>query len=959
MALRFFMTTYRLGLMGLLMLALPGIPAAQGIDYPGVASLPGNNGTNWRSEAILFNPGTRYITVDLSVVPREGTTATAEVQYGLDPEETFHIEDVYDTLGAAEGAGILRVSGEAPAWVRTFNMGGDGSFGQGIPAVVTATGLSGQAVFFPLYSADDITREPRSNLILENLEERPVTIVVRAGSHEESRILNGRTMVQINRVGSRLDLDPGPAVVSVTGDGRWAGYVAMVDPRSGDPTTFGGRHSPDDRTRLFTGVAKVAGANDTMWYSELFLYNPAPVPVQVSLELIPRGSTDTIVRRGVQLSPGETVFWPDLYEALMAPDGAGTLMVEGVVMSWVRTYNLLPDGATFGQAIPPADGETSTGPGRELLFPISNPEDATTGFRSNLVLQNLETGSAFCTLSAGAATASLTVPASTYLQVNRVAESLMPAPPRGDLTLSISCDRAVSAFVTTIDPFTGDPTTVTGLFRDELSMAPPRIVSQPAGATLPAGSCRELSVEVEGEGPMIFQWYAGNSGNRSRPVGEGDATSIVVGPLQSTSYYWVEVENPGGVVASDTAVLTVAADLTAVPVFDPPPGTFSVPVEIHLSSATPGARIHYTTDGTSPTMSSPVYEGETLLAANHVSGNNDPDPDDAFAPLTDISLQVRAFAETDGMDPSPVVDGEYVIDLVDTAFYVPYNSPPEAGGSKHTLDIYHPHGKTGSPVLFFVYGGAWKQGDKNIYVELGNTFAGYYGFTTVVINYEISADPWNAVFPEHIEDVADAFAWTRAHIAEYGGDPQQIWLFGQSAGGHLVSLLATDGSYLNARGLSTSMIRGVISMSGTYDLYDMVRFPLNPLALDPDEILEYKALMTLVFGSYDQAVLDPYSPSRHTSAGQPPFRIIWAWDDMPGFPEEGQRFFDQVSAMDGPAVDHFLLLESDIPGPVLDLGLGGHYEEIYAVNTRDWNSVSTRAVASFIDSTVSFPEIGR
>ncbi len=48
---------------------------------------------------------------------------------------------------------------------------------------------------------------------------------------------------------------------------------------------------------------------------------------------------------------------------------------------------------------------------------------------------------------------------------------------------------------------------------------------------------------------------------------------------------------------------------TADPTFSPPAGAFTGPVNVELSSATPGAVIHYTTDGTPPTANSPVYSG--------------------------------------------------------------------------------------------------------------------------------------------------------------------------------------------------------------------------------------------------------------------------------------------------------------------------------------------------------------
>src|SRR5262249_4549422 len=51
-----------------------------------------------------------------------------------------------------------------------------------------------------------------------------------------------------------------------------------------------------------------------------------------------------------------------------------------------------------------------------------------------------------------------------------------------------------------------------------------------------------------------------------------------------------------------------------------------------------------------------------------------------------------------------------------------------------------------------------------------------------------------------------------------GGNPNQIILMGHSSGGHLVSLLATDRQYLAAQQLSLDAIKGVITLSGVYDL---------------------------------------------------------------------------------------------------------------------------------------------
>jgi len=85
---------------------------------------------------------------------------------------------------------------------------------------------------------------------------------------------------------------------------------------------------------------------------------------------------------------------------------------------------------------------------------------------------------------------------------------------------------------------------------------------------------------------------------------------------------------------------------------------------------------------------------------------------------------------------------------------------------------------------------------------------------TAVISYRLSPQ---VKHPGHIEDVARAFAWVHAHIGELGGLNDRIFISGQSAGGHLCALLATNESYLQAQGHSLSDIRGAIPISGIFE----------------------------------------------------------------------------------------------------------------------------------------------
>ncbi|MDB5312580.1 MAG: nlhH 1 [Gemmataceae bacterium] len=188
---------------------------------------------------------------------------------------------------------------------------------------------------------------------------------------------------------------------------------------------------------------------------------------------------------------------------------------------------------------------------------------------------------------------------------------------------------------------------------------------------------------------------------------------------------------------------------------------------------------------------------------------------------------------------------------------IAYRTDAAADPERHKLDVYVPKGAKDYPVLFFVHGGSWKSGNKNLYVAIGQAFA-KVGIGTVITNYRLSPQ---VKHPAHAEDVARAFAWTHANIDKYGGKADRIVVFGHSAGGHLVSLLATDPNYLKAEKLSPTDIHGVIAVSGVYQIYHDVAF-FNPM-----------------FGT-DADVCKKASPLAHVGGKHPPFLIAYADRDF-------------------------------------------------------------------------------
>lgn len=124
------------------------------------------------------------------------------------------------------------------------------------------------------------------------------------------------------------------------------------------------------------------------------------------------------------------------------------------------------------------------------------------------------------------------------------------------------------------------------------------------------------------------------------------------------------------------------------------------------------------------------------------------------------------------------------------------------------LDIYAPENAENMnlPVVIFFHGGGLEGGSKHIPNVLKEQ-----GVIVVAPNYRLSPKV-NA--PKYIEDAAEAVAWTVRHIAEYGGDPNKIFVSGHSAGGYLTLMLALDKSYLGKYGVDADALAGYAPLSG-------------------------------------------------------------------------------------------------------------------------------------------------
>lgn len=241
--------------------------------------------------------------------------------------------------------------------------------------------------------------------------------------------------------------------------------------------------------------------------------------------------------------------------------------------------------------------------------------------------------------------------------------------------------------------------------------------------------------------------------------------------------------------------------------------------------------------------------------------------------------------------------------------------PSEGDARRCKLDLYLPVGKKDFPVVVLVHGGAWIVGDNRccgLYASVGEFFASQ-GIGVVMPNYSLSP---RFKHPRHVKDVARAVRWTRENIARYGGDADRLFLAGHSAGGHLVSLLGTDESYLKDVGVGIDNIRGIISISGVYRIPESAMavrlggLHENSLRIEQTSPIRKEGpnkpatswtaglpievdIFAPVFGK-DPAERKRASPVEHVRPGRPPFLIVTAENDLPTLNAMATEFHDAL-----------------------------------------------------------------
>lgn len=175
--------------------------------------------------------------------------------------------------------------------------------------------------------------------------------------------------------------------------------------------------------------------------------------------------------------------------------------------------------------------------------------------------------------------------------------------------------------------------------------------------------------------------------------------------------------------------------------------------------------------------------------------------------------------------------------------------------ARNLLDVYSPPNAKGAPVVLFVHGGSWQNGDKEGHKFVGESLA-RAGYVTGVMNYRLA--PQNR-YPAYVQDTAAALKWLRDNASRFGGNPDSLFVTGHSAGAFNAVEAVVNERWLREAGVPIGAVRGVVGIAGPYS-YDFRQFQSRvafPEGSTPDQVM----------------------PDRHVRRDAPPHLLLVAAND--------------------------------------------------------------------------------
>jgi arylformamidase len=149
-----------------------------------------------------------------------------------------------------------------------------------------------------------------------------------------------------------------------------------------------------------------------------------------------------------------------------------------------------------------------------------------------------------------------------------------------------------------------------------------------------------------------------------------------------------------------------------------------------------------------------------------------------------------------------------------------YLDVPYGLARTETLDIFRAKGKS-CGLLMYIHGGYWRSLDKKRFSFLAPALADA-GITLAVVNYALCPAVQVA---DIVMQMVQASAWLYRNGANFGAPAGRLAVCGHSAGGHLAAMMLACHWSKYSPDLPRKVVSCALSISGLYDLTEIVKVP--------------------------------------------------------------------------------------------------------------------------------------
>jgi arylformamidase len=149
-----------------------------------------------------------------------------------------------------------------------------------------------------------------------------------------------------------------------------------------------------------------------------------------------------------------------------------------------------------------------------------------------------------------------------------------------------------------------------------------------------------------------------------------------------------------------------------------------------------------------------------------------------------------------------------------------YLEVPYGATEAETLDVFLAKGRSRG-LLMFIHGGYWRSLDKNRFSFVAPALV-ESGFTVAVVDYALCPAVQVA---DIVMQMVQASAWLYRNGSNFGAPAGRLGVFGHSAGGHLAAMMLACEWPKYSPDLPRRLVSGALSISGLYDLTEIVKVP--------------------------------------------------------------------------------------------------------------------------------------